>query len=82
MSMPTLAAGRFPVRIATAGGVIAAAFDTTAGNYPGISILIDNTIAAVVEWHETEQCLVLRTYNDHNDDPQHYHRWDGTSLLP
>lgn len=65
--------------VTTPGGVIQAVADADDG-YPGIVLQIEGTVAAVVEWHPEHKCLVLRTYNANQDDPQHYHRWDGTAL--
>lgn len=48
--------------------------------YCGMALSIDDTIAAVVEWHPDYRSFVIRTYNGHDDEPQHYHRWDGTDL--
>ena len=67
--------------VSTPGGMITAEADPDAP-YPGIALSINGTGATVVEWHEVEQCFVLRTYNDHEDESQPYHRWDGTPIAP
>lgn len=51
-------------------------------DYPGFSVYINNQLAAVVEWHLDEHTFALRTYNEEDGEPQHYHRWDGTLLNP
>ncbi|NMP24685.1 hypothetical protein [Sulfobacillus harzensis] len=42
--------------------------------YPGFAVFIEGKLAAVVEWHVDERAFALRTYNDHDGEPQHYHR--------
>jgi len=49
-------------------------------DYPGMNLLINDRLAVVVEWHPKYQNFVIRTYNDHDDEPQYYHCWDGTPL--
>ncbi len=69
--------------IRTPGGTLTvAADDSYLDAYPGFAVFIEGKLAAVVEWHVDEQAFALRTYNDHDDEPQHYHRWDGTALEP
>ena len=70
-----------PAYIATPGGMLTVHGDAH-DQYPGYSIWIDNAEAAVVEWDSDFRCLVLRTYNDHDDEPQYYHQWNGTPLPP
>ncbi len=64
------------------GPLTVVADDSNIEDYPGFSVLVGETLAAVVEWHSEKHTIVLRTYNDHEDEPQHYHRWDGTALEP
>lgn len=65
--------------IPTPGGVIRAIADPD-DDYGGIALTIDGQVAAVVEWHPIHHSMVLRTYNNHDEEPQHYHRWDGSAL--
>lgn len=68
-------------KVWTPGGTIRAVADPD-GDSPGIALTIDGTVAAVVEWHPEQQSIVLRTYNPHEDTPQHSYRWDDTALDP
>ena len=65
--------------VPTPGGIVRAIADPD-DDYGGIALSIDGQVAAVVEWHPDHQSMVLRTYNDHDEEPQHYHRWDGEPL--
>lgn len=67
--------------VKTPGGSLTVSVDETLDEYPGVSIDINGSLAAVVEWHTDRHCFVLRTYNDHDEDPQHYHQWDGTAIV-
>ena len=60
--------------------VTADSSDVHEEGYPGMGLFINDQLAAVVEWHPDYRSFVIRTYNDHDDEPQHYHRWDGTPL--
>ncbi len=64
------------------GPLTVVADDSNIEDYPGFSVLVGETLAAVVEWHSEKHTIVLRTYNDHEDEPQHYHSWNGTPLEP
>lgn len=67
--------------IPTPGGTLrVAAHPDMMDDYPGFALFINDQLAAVVEWHVGEQSFALRTYNDHDDEPQHFHRWDGSPL--
>ncbi len=68
-----------PAYIDTPGGLLTVRGDNQS-RYPGYSIWIDNTEAAGVEWHPEHHSLVLRTFNGHDKNPQHYHKWDGAPL--
>ena len=72
----------FPAAIQTPGGVITVqgGDEDEEDGYPGYSVHINGRIAAVVEWHAEYQCFVLRTYTYGNDEPIHYHTWDGKPL--
>lgn len=70
-------------KIHTPGGTLAVAADNSyLDAYPGFAVFIEGALASVVEWHEDERTFALRTYNDHDEEPQHYHRWNGTPLQP
>ena len=56
-------------------------------DYPGIYVMVDDVVAAVVEWHSTYQTVVIRGYSaetvdNPEGDPVHYHRWDTGADLP
>ena len=74
-----------PGAILTPGGLIEIAADAE-DEYPGYAVYLNGQLAAVVEWHDTHQCFVLRTYTqdwqNRDADPHVYHRWDGTPLEP
>lgn len=66
-----------PSKIVTPGGILSVSADE---EYPGYIISVDESGAAVVEWHPEHQSIVVRTYNNHDEEPQHYHRWDGSAV--
>ncbi|NMP24941.1 hypothetical protein [Sulfobacillus harzensis] len=68
--------------IQTPGGTLTVAADASDFDaYPGFAVFIEDQLAAVVEWHVEERAFALRTYNDSDEEPQHYHRWDGTLVV-
>ncbi len=69
----------FPSTIITPAGTLRVMSDTD-GDYPGYDILIDGAVAAAVEWHPVHQAIVIRSYKKTDENPQHYHRWDGTPV--
>ncbi|NMP24912.1 hypothetical protein [Sulfobacillus harzensis] len=65
----------------TPGGTLTVAANASDfDDYPGFAVFIEDQLAAVVEWHVEERTFALRTYNDSDEEPQHFHRWDGTAL--
>ncbi len=68
------------LRVNTPAGVLT--IDTGDTEYPGIAILLNEQLAAVVEWHPEYQTIVIRSYTEDNDEPHIYHRWDNGQNLP